>query len=135
MALPNTPGPHRGLTAAELLGADAPPLPLSPIDKVTIHDVDMLDDDLCVVEWSYLHSGFVTRSLVSCEYEGKDPSVGYFSGYWYGSGDCPKAVEEAAAEAASLRAADNEPDGDADWDSRGDYEDDADDREPLEYGL
>ncbi len=98
------------------------------IDRISIEDMEWLDADTCVVTWSWVDSSFVSASLVTVELEGKDPSVGYFSSYWYADGDAPESVTDRVAEAASLRAADNEPDGDADWDSRGDYEPDDDDR-------
>ncbi len=75
--------------------------------QISIEDVEHLGDGEYVVHWLWIESGFPTASLVSTEFEPRDPSVGYFESYYYGSGDdVPKEVEEAAAEAESLRQVD-----------------------------
>ena len=74
--------------------------------QISIEDVEHLKDDEYVVHWNWIDSGFPTASLVTCEFEPRDPGVGIPESYFYGVGDCPSEVEEAAAEAASLRAAD-----------------------------
>lgn len=74
--------------------------------EISIEDVEHLGDGEYVVHWIWLDSNFPTTSYVSTEFEPRDPSVGYFESYYFGTGDCPKEVEEAAAEAESLRQVD-----------------------------
>lgn len=74
--------------------------------EISIDEVEHLRDNEYIVHWSWLDSSFPHTTLVPCEFEPKDPSVGYFESYFYGTGDCPNEVNEAAAEAASLRLAD-----------------------------
>jgi hypothetical protein len=82
--------------------------------EISINEVEHLKDDEYVVRWSWIDSSFPHDSLVTCEFEPRDPGVGIPESYFFGTGDCPKEVEEAAAEAASLRAADAYDDARAD---------------------
>jgi hypothetical protein len=118
------------ISAATLL-PDAASLPVvdTSLSRISFEDIE-IHDEYAIVTWSWVHSGFVTTSLVELEYEAGDPGQG---GYWHAHGDCPKAVRDRAAEDASLRQVDSWDDGDdSAWDSRCDYEPDADDRDAPE---
>jgi len=83
--------------------------------NIEIDECIDLGDDEYVVTWHFRDGGIPVDSVVSCEYEGKDPGCGIPEGYWFGTGDCPKDVEEYAAEMAADKAADA-------WDDSQEYE-------------
>lgn len=91
------------------------------IGGVLVDDLTWLDSTTAIVEWRFAHSGFVSTSIVTVEFEGADRSVGINECYWTADGDCPNAVCEDVAESKSLDVAD---DDERDYDTEREYQDD-----------
>lgn len=84
-------------------------------EKVSLENTEHLGDGLYVATWSFVDGGFIHDTLVSTEFEPKDPSVGYFSSYFYADGECPQQVLDKVAEEESFRMEDLHDSDEDNW--------------------